>query len=117
MKTNPAAPPANPGEISSFGVLLARLMWVLAGPLALLGVTYSIVSGGTGWLTGLDAAFGVVVGLMLVGRWYEHRSGEATTLTGEVATPEHFRRYMMLLPTAAVIVWVVANAVGNHILH
>jgi hypothetical protein len=117
MKTNPASTPAKPGEITSFSVLVARLLWVLAGPLALLGITYSIMSGGTGWLTGRDAAFGIVVGLMLLGRWYEHRSGEATTLTGEVATPEDFRRYMRLVPALAVVIWVVANALGNHIIN
>ncbi len=102
--------------INSLAVLGARLTWVFVGPLVLLGITWGIVSQGTGWLTRLDAAFGIVVGLMLVGRWVEHRSGTATTLTGTPATPEQFRRYMIRLPSLACAVWVVANIVGNHLL-
>jgi divalent metal cation (Fe/Co/Zn/Cd) transporter len=101
--------------ISSLGVLGARLTWVLFGPLALLGITWGIVSQGTGWFTGLDVAFGVVVGLMLLGRWVEHRSGTATTLTGEPATPEQFKRYLTLLPPLGAAVWIVASVVGNYV--
>lgn len=105
-----------PGEIRSFTVLGARVTWILAGPLALLGITYGIVSSGTGWQTDLDVAFGIVLGLMLLGRWVEHRSGAATTLTGEPATPEQFRHFATLLPPLAAAVWVIANIVGNHVL-
>jgi hypothetical protein len=102
--------------ISSLSVLGARLTWIFLGPLALLGITWGIVSQGTGWFTGLDAAFGVVVGLMLLGRWVEHRSGCATTLAGDPATPEQLKRYMTLLPPLAAGVWIVANVVGNYVL-
>lgn len=105
-----------PGEIRSFGVLGARLTWVMAGPLVLLGLTYSIVSNGTGWFTRLDAGFAIVLGLMLLGRWVEHRTGAAMALTGEPATREQFRRYMTILPPMAVAVWIIANVVGNHVL-
>jgi hypothetical protein len=115
MKTPEPTPP-KPGEISSLVVLGARLTWIAVGPLALAGITYGIVSTGTGWLTGLDAAFGVVVVLMLVGRWVEQRSGTATTLTGEPATGQWFRRYALLLPALAVATWIVANAVGLYVL-
>lgn len=116
MKTNPEPTTPKPGEISSFGVLGARLTWILAGPIALLGITYGIVSSGTGWLTRLDAAFCVVAGLMLLGRWVEQRSGTATTLTGEPATPGQLKRYITILIPAAAVVWVIANVVGNHVL-
>ena len=119
MKTTPQLATHDtpkPGEIRSFAVFGARVTWVLAGPLALVLITYGIVSNGTGWRTGLDAVFGIVVGLMLLGRWVEHRTGAATALTGEPATPEQFKRYMTLLPPLAVAVWLIANVVGNHVL-
>jgi hypothetical protein len=117
MNTNVESASQNASKpISSLAVLGARLTWILLGPLALLGITWGIVSKGTGWLTGLDAAFGIVVGLMLLGRWVEHRSGSATALTGEPATPEQFKRYMTFLPPLAVAVWIIANVVGNHVL-
>lgn len=110
---NPATP--KPGEITSLSVLGARLTWLLLGPLALLAITYGIVAGGTGWLTGLDAGFAVVVGLMLLGRWVEQRSGTATTLTGEPATPAQFKRFVTTLIPAAAAIWVAANVAGNHL--
>jgi hypothetical protein len=117
MNTNLESADQNASKpISSLSVLGARLAWVVLGPLALVGITWGIVSRGTGWFTGLDAAFGVVVGLMLLGRWVEHRSGTGTTLTGEPATPEQFKRYMTLLPPLAVAVWIIANVLGNHVL-
>jgi hypothetical protein len=105
-----------PKPISSLTVLGARLTRFPLGPLALLGITWGIVWQGTGWVTGLDAAFAVVVGLMVLGRWVEQRSGSATTLTGEPATLAQCRRYMTLLPPLAAGVWIVANVVGNHVL-
>jgi hypothetical protein len=116
MDPNLQSTPAKPGEISSFWVLGARLTWVGVGPLALAGITYCIVSGGTGWLTGFDAAFGIVAGLMLLGRWVEQNSGSATTLTGEPATSEQLRRYVTILVPVTAAVWVIANVVGNHVL-
>jgi divalent metal cation (Fe/Co/Zn/Cd) transporter len=111
-----SADQTTPKPISSLGVLGARLTWVLLGPLALVGMTWGVVSQGTVWFTVFDAAFGAVVGLMLLGRWVEHRSGSATTLTGEPDTPEQFKRYMTLLPPLAASVWIVANVVGRYVL-
>lgn len=116
MNTNPhSVTPSTAKPISSLGVLGARLTWILLGPLALAVITWGIVSRGNGWFTGLDAAFGIVVGLMLLGRWVEQRSGTATTLTGEPAAPEQFRRFMTLLPPLAAAVWIIANLAGNHV--
>lgn len=116
MTSNSVSSEPRPGEITSFKVLGARLTWILIGPLVLIGITYGVVTKGAGWLTGLDAAFVVVVGLMLLGRWVEQRSGTATTLTGEAATPAQLKRYMTTLTAVAAVVWVVANIVGNHVL-
>lgn len=104
------------GQINSLFVLAARLTWVCLGPAALLFTTIGIIANGTGWLTGLDAFFGIVVVLMLLGRWGDHRSGASTTLAGEPATDAHFRRYMRILPPLAVALWIVANILGNHAL-
>lgn len=100
--------------ISSLWVLGARLTWAGLGPMTWLLITVGIVLTGTGWLTGLDAFYWIAVGLMLLGRWVDHRSGASTTLTGEPATDEHFRRYATGLPLIAVAVWIVANLLGNH---
>lgn len=114
-ETDPAGAPT-PGQINSLSVLGARLTWAFLGPAALLLTTIGIVSNGTGWLTALDAFFGIVVILMLLSRWVEHRSGTSTTLMGEPASDAHFRKYMKALPPLAVVVWIVANILGNHAL-
>ena len=103
------------GEASSGVVLLGRLMWMVLGPMLLLVITYAIVTS-EGWFTISDAAFAVVIGLMLGGRSIEQRSGTAMTATGEPATIEHFERYVKILLPVAAVVWVVANVMGNLIL-
>ncbi|MFH0980718.1 MAG: hypothetical protein V2A79_04175 [Planctomycetota bacterium] len=117
MKTNlGSTEEKKAGEINSFTVLGGRLTWVILGPFALLLITAGIVTRGGGWFTGLDAAFGVVVGLMILGRWVEQRSGTATTLTGEPATVEQCKRYTAILLLVTAAVWVTANVLGNHLL-
>lgn len=102
-----------PGEITSFGVLGARLTWLAVGPIALLGIAWGIVTRGKSWFTGLDVAFAAVVGLMILGRWVEQRSGAATTLTGEAATLRQCKRYAAVLLVVAAVVWVAANLLGK----
>ena len=103
------------GEVSSGVALLGRLMWMILGPMLMFLITYAIVTG-AGWFTPRDAAFGVVLALMVGGRWVEQRSGSAMTSTGEPATAGHFKRYVRALLPLAAGVWVVANVLGNHIL-
>jgi len=105
-----------PGQIASLWVLGARLTWVLLGPFALLLISAGIVSRGTGWATALNVCFGVVVGLMLFGRWVEQRSGGATTTKGEPSSLEDCKRYTIVLLIVAASLWVGANLLGNHIL-
>lgn len=114
------SPPANDTgfrvEHRTLKSLLARLTWVLLGPVVLGLLTVGILSTGSGWLTVLDLAFMLVVALMLLGRWHEARSGSAMTLYGQPATPEQCRRYLRVLPAAALVLWLLANVLGNHVL-
>jgi hypothetical protein len=101
--------------IASVSVILARVMWTLLGP-ALAGLAaLAIAMRGTGWLTPMDAFYGIVIALMISGRWVEQRSGSATTVTGSPATIHHFHRYVIILLLVSAVVWVVANVIGNHI--
>lgn len=101
--------------ITRFSVLVARVTWFFVGPLALLLLLIGIVNVGSGWATALDVLFFCFVGLMVWCRWVEQRSGQATTVYGEPATPEHFRRYVRTLLPSAAGAWLVANLLGNHI--
>ena len=99
---------------SSFGVLLARLGWMLFGPLALLLLTITIVSRGSGWLTAADVAFLAVLAAMLAARWLQLRSGQAQTTAGEPATRADLRRYLALATALGLAAWAGANVLGNH---
>jgi len=116
MESNPEPSNEVPaGEGHSGAVMFGRLMWMVFGPMLMLLITYSIVTG-AGWFTPRDVAFGIVVALMVGGRWVEHRSGAALTATGEPAGVGHFKRYVRVLLPLAAGVWVTANVLGNHIL-
>jgi hypothetical protein len=49
-------------------------------------------------------------------RWREQCTGQAKTAYGEPSTPEHFRRYVIVVCVAAGGAWALANALGNHVL-
>lgn len=112
---NPSGPEQT-ADIDSVGVLIARLIWILVGPVVLMFMAYAIVTAGSGWTTAWDVAYVVVVGLMIGGRWIEQRSGAATTATGDRATMHHFRRYVVVLAAVAAVIWIAANVFGNHVL-
>jgi hypothetical protein len=113
--TEAAAPtPTSAPVITGFGVLFAHVTWFFAGPLALLLTLFSIVNAGSGWATALDAVFFVVVGLMVWCRWFDQRSGQSTTGTGEPSTWADCRRYMLWMPVVAGVAWIIANVIGNH---
>jgi divalent metal cation (Fe/Co/Zn/Cd) transporter len=106
-----------PAPISSFAVLGARLTWTAIGPLALVATLWGVASTHKGWLTPLDAVFALVVGLMILARWVEQRSGTATTMTGEPATAAQCKRYTVLLVVIAGVAWIAAKTVGGYLLH
>lgn len=116
MKTNPEPPKEEPRGITSLKVLGARLTWAALGPLAFLITIWALVSHRKTWLSWLDAVFAGIVGLMLLGRWVEQRSGTATTLTGEPATLAQCRRYTITLPAVAAIAWLAAKTLRIYVL-
>jgi hypothetical protein len=115
--TGVAAPTPNAApDITSFRVLFAHITWFFIGPLALFLTLLCIVNAGTGWVTILDAVFFVLVGLIVWCRWFDQRSGQGTTSSGEPSTWADFQRYVLLMPVVAGAAWIVANVIGNHLL-
>jgi hypothetical protein len=98
----------------ALSAIFGRLIWMLVGPMALVLMTFAIVSEGGGWLTGFDISFFLILGAMFLGRWLEFRGGRPQKATGEPATQRDFRRYVLTAAIAAPVVWVLANLVGNH---
>jgi hypothetical protein len=92
---------------------LGRLTWMLLGPVGLFAAAVAIASDWGGWLTAADAAFFAVLGLMLLGRWAEFRSGQARNAYGEPATAIDVRRYTAGATVVGLATWMVANLVGS----
>lgn len=101
-------------ERASFGLVgLARLHWVMYGPMILLLLLLGVATKGGGWFTLLDVAFIVVLATVMFARWYEFRGGNSVTGTGEPATPTHLRNYLVGAVLIGLGTWIVANLIGN----
>ncbi|MHB8970660.1 MAG: hypothetical protein ACYC3X_13170 [Pirellulaceae bacterium] len=111
------ASPHEPVVVTSGTALAAHVTWMLYGPFILLLILAKIVSLGTGWLTALDVTYFIVVAGMILCRWLDQRSGQATQATGEPSTWADFKRYAILLLPLAMGAWILANVLGNHWLH
>lgn len=99
---------------TSFPVALARVFWMMVGPMALVVLLIGILTKGSGWFTLTDFAFFTVLGGMLLARVIEFRGGNPLTDLGEPATPAHLRRYVIATLVVGLGVWVLANLIGNH---
>ncbi|MEX0641451.1 MAG: hypothetical protein WD468_02055 [Pirellulales bacterium] len=93
---------------------LARLFWMMIGPLLLFILAFANVMNDEGWLTAADIGFFVVLLATVYARWREFRSDDGRTAEGEPATAVEFRRYVVLLVGGGVAVWLVANLLGNY---
>lgn len=103
-------------NVTSGRDILARLFWMMIGPMLLALFAYLIIKTGNGWLTGFDFAFLGVAAAMMLARWLEFRGGHAKTAEGEPATPAHLRRYLIGVAVLGLAVWVIANIIGNYVL-
>lgn len=99
---------------ATLGDVLARMFWMMLGPILLAVFTYLIIKTGNGWMTRMDVAYlGILAGILLA-RWLEFRGGNPRTAEGEPATPAHLRRYIIAVSLLGVAIWIVANLLGNH---
>jgi hypothetical protein len=75
--------------------------------------TSHIVENGTGWHTPADYVFFAILGVMILGRWFEVLGGVPLTSVDEPATHKDFYRYVALALVASLTIWFFANAFGN----
>lgn len=106
-----------PRQAKPIRFLFVRVFWVAIGPPLMLAILASIIQGGTGWLTMLDAAFFVVLTLTIGLRRYDFLHGDRTNLSGEETTEAEVRRYSWMWGLGGAAAWGVANLLGNHILN
>lgn len=93
---------------------LARVFWMLLGPMALVLTAMAVLRAGRGWLTGADVAYLSFLAAVLLARWFEFRAGDPQTADGEPATAQDLRRYLVVTTTVGLVVWVALNLVANY---
>jgi hypothetical protein len=91
-------------QSTSFRAVFGRLTWMLFGPMLLL-LTTTLVVNSKGLFTIADLAFFLVLGAMAFGRWLEFRSGAPQTATGEPATQQDLRKYVIALGILGLLIW------------
>ena len=101
-------------QSTSMLAFAARWYWMMLGPLILGLLAFSIITNGNGWLTRADIAFLVLLGVLLMSRWLEFHEGNPETATGEPATTNHLRRYLLYATLLGLSGWVLANLMGNY---
>jgi hypothetical protein len=96
---------------------LARLIWIMFGPMGLT-VTALVIAGavGTGWRTSADYIYFVLLALTIAARWVEFAGGGATSGTGEPVSRRDVVRYSITTLIIGLVAWVCANVIANHIL-
>lgn len=87
---------------------------MMIGPSILFLLAIGIARDAGGWLTLKDIAFLVILGGVILGRYVEFRGGDPRTATGEPATRNQWRRYVVVTMTIGIGMYVVANLIGNH---
>jgi len=104
---------AQAGNSSAIAVV-ARIFWMMLGPVMLFVVAISIARQGEGWWTGLDMLYLVTLPALIVARLFEFQAGDPQTTTGEPATFADLQQYAVGVVLVGMAVWLAANLLGNH---
>jgi hypothetical protein len=100
---------------TSMVFVLTRLYWMMLGPFILAINALTLLRKHDGWLSGSSIVFLAFLAGLPLARWWELRSGNAKTATGETATPNDVRQYAILAIAVGLLVWVAANAAGGYL--
>ena len=106
-------PEFEPEPITSVRVLLARVVWFIAGPALLLILAFRIGFTRDGWFATTDLLFPLVLVAIVGARWYCFSANDRTDTQGKVVTAEALHRYTRAVVTCGILLWVGANAAGN----
>jgi hypothetical protein len=101
---------------SSITLLLARIFWMMFGPFLLLVFAASLATKGSDWFSPLSIAFLIVLAVIVAARYYEFSKGDSHTSTGEPATLNDLRRYILVILPLGLGIWIAANVIGNYLI-
>lgn len=94
--------------------ILARIYWLIGGPMVLVVTSGVIVSQGGGWLTAADVVFLVALAGIVAAKWIEFQGGGAKRSDGVLATREDLIRFSATAPAVGLLVWAAANLAGRY---
>ena len=95
----------------SHSQVFARGFWILLGPAILALLAYAMATAEKGWFAARSIAFLVVLILVVVAR----RTDPLNSF-GEPSTPDVLKRYVIGAVGIGIVVWVLANLLGNQFL-
>ncbi|HEY0982864.1 MULTISPECIES: hypothetical protein [unclassified Schlesneria] len=101
--------------ITSLWVLTGRVAWLFAGPVVLGFLVMSMLQRRDGWIAGTDLAFLIILAVTVGARWLTYNAGDTSNSNGEPTTEAQLRTYSFSFLTGGVVVWILANIVGNHL--
>lgn len=101
---------------TSLLVALARVLWMMIGPIALVMLAFNIALRGGGWFTPMDIAYIAILAAVLGARLLEFQSGAATTTDGRTLSPAALGRYLVVMIAIGAGAWIAANFIGNDLL-
>jgi hypothetical protein len=94
------------------GGCFVRLGWMLIGNAILVLCTLSIAKRGGSFLSWADAVFWGTVAAVVWLRYMDICRLGGETVFGQPAGMDHWRRYALGLPAAALVAWSIAHAVA-----
>lgn len=94
--------------------ILARVYWIIVGPMVLFVTTGVIVSQRGGWATPADIVFLVALAAMVAAKWIEFQGGNAKMSNGELATRADVVRFSVTAIPVGLAIWAAANLFGQY---
>ena len=98
----------NPAQEHASGCFV-RLAWMLIGNLILAVCALSIIKSSGTFFSLADLVFWATVAAAIWLRYLDVSRLGGQTVYGQPATMAHWHRYAVLLPAAALVVWIIAH--------
>jgi hypothetical protein len=107
---------AEPKPVSSLKVLVVHLFWMLLGPALLFAILYVNTTEDQSWFSMTDLFYFIMLGLIVLARWADQRSGQCTLTDGQDSTWKDFFRFVYVFIPSAIFLWIATNVIGNYLI-
>lgn len=101
--------PTKPSQSTPVGVVVARVLWMLIGPLSLTSVAITITETFQGWFAVRSILFLTALAVTMVARWLDPETSD-----GDPTTLRQRQRTATFTLIAGLIGWATANIIGSN---